>query len=340
MESKSCKICGTPITGPYRQYCTKCVYKKSRIVSTKVCTRCNQEFHPHSVQQTLCHVCNRLCIRFDNPRGGKWSLLCKECEYKARGSANATHASKLESRNCRYCGKSFQPNVYNQYVCNDVHYCKCPICGKQLEGIKDRCCSVDCQTVAQKLKNNKNWGADYPLQTERGMDLFKARNIELYGTPFPVTIFGGGPIAKADIVMCDLLTQQGISAQVRFKLDTYCFDIHILDTNILIEMNGTYWHSIICQQSPKSKYYHQDRSKIASNAGYICIHVYDWDNVNNIILLLNSGKKLTGSQFNEPKLHWYNYKEHIIDDGTQKWDDMIPRGYLPVYDAGQEVIAI
>ena len=53
-------------------------------------------------------------------------------------------------------------------------------------------------------------------------------------------------------------------------------DILVPEAKLAIEFNGNYWHSD--QQKPKS--YHFDKTKLANDAGYRMIHIWegDWDN--------------------------------------------------------------
>lgn len=79
-----------------------------------------------------------------------------------------------------------------------------------------------------------------------------------------------------------------------FPLEHYIYDFKI--GNILIEINPTYTHN--STEAPRfsgskecrvlDKDYHFNKSLIAQKHGYICFHVWDWDNEDDIIRKLNA----------------------------------------------------
>lgn len=83
----------------------------------------------------------------------------------------------------------------------------------------------------------------------------------------------------------------GIFTEFEYRIDRKCYDIHIKDTNILLEIDPTYTHNAIGNHWDKKgtdKNYHLEKTKLAVENGYRCIHVFDWDDVNKVIQLLAS----------------------------------------------------
>lgn len=100
--------------------------------------------------------------------------------------------------------------------------------------------------------------------------------------------------------------------------------------------------------------------------GYICIHIFDWDDLEDIIKLIknpinieenkyitkNNNKIIIDNSkipmislenYNliktiKPRSNWYNSKtkEHILDDNFDK-ELMIEHGFVEIYDCGQSV---
>lgn len=81
----------------------------------------------------------------------------------------------------------------------------------------------------------------------------------------------------------------GISTEFEYRIDRKCYDIHIKDTNILLEIDPTYTHNAIGNHWDKKgmdKSYHLEKTKLAADNGYRCIHIFDWDDLDKVIQLL------------------------------------------------------
>ena len=65
--------------------------------------------------------------------------------------------------------------------------------------------------------------------------------------------------------------------------------------NTLIEINPYATHNStwgIRNNPPKSSNYHQQKSKLAADNGYFCIHIFDWDDQNKIIQMLKNKQRI------------------------------------------------
>lgn len=94
--------------------------------------------------------------------------------------------------------------------------------------------------------------------------------------------------SKTNEAFSKILDEYEIEYESEFPISDYSYDFHILDTNILIEIDPTYTHSSHPTHfnfSGKDKNYHLNKSKTASENEYRCIHVFDWDDK---YLILNS----------------------------------------------------
>lgn len=96
-------------------------------------------------------------------------------------------------------------------------------------------------------------------------------------------------ISKINIAFSELLKNEGINVEFEWYVGGKYYDLCIVDSNILIEINPTYTH---CSQ-PNFYYkdgmnpqYHLEKSKIARENGYRCIHIFDWDNNEKILNML------------------------------------------------------
>lgn len=95
-----------------------------------------------------------------------------------------------------------------------------------------------------------------------------------------------------------------------FKIDKYLIEIDPWIThNSSAEYNKNY--------SVKDKYYHQQKSIVAKEHGYICFHIFDWINMQDIIDIILSQVDFD-IQIQEPTLHIYDYKNNKIVNEANK----------------------
>ena len=105
-----------------------------------------------------------------------------------------------------------------------------------------------------------------------------------------------------------------IETEFVIGLKSYDFKIN----EYLIEINPSATHnSTFCPFSdgkPRDKYYHQNKTKLALENGYICIHIWDWTDKDLIIkqLLENTLPNIIG--FEEPRKFIYDIKENKLTD--------------------------
>ena len=86
----------------------------------------------------------------------------------------------------------------------------------------------------------------------------------------------------------EMLQAVGLEIEYEKGVGGKWFDIWIKGTNILIEIDPSHTHSIQPAWYGKGidKNYHRDKTLVAQNNGYRCIHVFDWDDVEKIINLV------------------------------------------------------
>lgn len=90
-----------------------------------------------------------------------------------------------------------------------------------------------------------------------------------------------------------LLTDNDIIFLREFRLVSKVFDFKVNKNLVEIDPYATHnstWG--IFSDGPKPKYYHRDKSQIAEDNGYRCIHVWDWDDRDRIIKLLLPRKRI------------------------------------------------
>lgn len=103
---------------------------------------------------------------------------------------------------------------------------------------------------------------------------------------------GGTNDSKPNKYFAALLEENNIKYTTEFILKPYRYDFKV--GNYLIEINPTATHNSTfgILGEPKDINYHKDKSQVAYESGYRCMHVWDWDNVNAIIELLKPKERV------------------------------------------------
>ena len=86
----------------------------------------------------------------------------------------------------------------------------------------------------------------------------------------------------------------GLSTDFEKDIEHRPFDIFILDTNVVIEINPSYTHSIVSNHWGEGKEvdYHLKKTQLAEDNGFRCIHIFDWDDTEKIAAMLQPKKNV------------------------------------------------
>ena len=134
------------------------------------------------------------------------------------------------------------------------------------------------------------YGVDNPSHSSELMQKARESCIQKYGVPYGCLVPSAqahvGRISKINIAFHDKLINNGVDSSFEFYLDGRFFDIALNNERILIEIDPSYTHN--CLKNPWGGpgvkiNYHRDKSAIAKAAGYRCIHIFDWDDVDRIV---------------------------------------------------------
>ena len=82
------------------------------------------------------------------------------------------------------------------------------------------------------------------------------------------------------------LDELGIRHELEFYLARKSYDIRLLDERTLIEIDPTYTHNAVGNHWDSegiAEDYHLSKTKLANEAGYRCIHIFDWDDQEKIL---------------------------------------------------------
>lgn len=290
----------------------------------KTCAYCGEPFETNSPQKIYCNrphyrpcpICGTPVKMIDNDFSRPPKCCSKECSWKLR-------QQRFEVRKCIFCGREFKPNSGCQIACSATHYDRCEVCGKEFvrtvanynDGVTT--CSPECTREKCRLNSLAKYGTEHPMQNQQVQEKFHdamyqkygvrhalqiptkikqqqmkvvETNMQRWGVPyacFTPNCKAAHPelISVTNQKFAERLNAAGLETTMEKVVGNRSFDIAIVGTNILIELDPTYTHNAYGNHygDGLNKYYHRDKSQIAAENGYRCIHVFDWDNWTSII---------------------------------------------------------
>jgi len=173
------------------------------------------------------------------------------------------------------------------------------------------------EEMQQKFKQTciDRYGVDNPSKSELVKEKIKSTMVERYGVEYGLLFSSANKHRLSKINQCigDAIQKQtGLNVEYEFPLGGKSYDIHVQDTDILIEIDPTYTHNLVGNHwtdKGLDKKYHINKSKIAAEAGYRCIHIFDWDDVDKIIELVKPKQKIYARECSIYKLN-----ENVTDE--------------------------
>ena len=211
------------------------------------------------------------------------------------------------------------------------------------------------EVIKERLRqtNLKNLGVPYPMMSKSIVEKRNNTNIIRYGGFAPLHSVGvkekesntcqvryGYPWAcmrpearkysndsGPNKAFAKLLDENNISYVREFHIGSYSYDFKV--GNTLIEVDPTWTHNALVNPFKRSgvkENYHQLKSQTAKNSGYHCIHIFDWDDVNKVVKLLQKGNNFI-----------YARKCVIKDVDIDECSSYLVNNHLQGYCKGQEV---
>lgn len=163
------------------------------------------------------------------------------------------------------------------------------------------------------------------LSKERGTCL------EKYGVPYPCMRkecrHSSSSNSKPNRLFRELLEDSQLEWEPEFHVHNFSYDFRC--NNTLIEINPTATHNL--DWSPFGEHrgielnYHSLKTATAVEAGYDCMHVWDWDDYGKIIQLLSS------------RIFIYARKCEVREVSTSEARDFLSKYHLQSYLKGQPV---
>lgn len=160
---------------------------------------------------------------------------------------------------------------------------------------------TQCDTVKQAMAETlmRNHGVPFSGQIPESRIKAASTCMERYGFPNALLFDSSrekaakacvenrtGRSSRINRQFADKLRDRGFDVEEEFYLGRKSFDLAIKSLNLVIEIDPSYTHSTVpshWEVNGKDMIYHLERTKLAVDNGYRCIHIFDWDNWDNII---------------------------------------------------------
>ena len=156
--------------------------------------------------------------------------------------------------------------------------------------------------------------------------------LEKYGVDWPCQLAQCREAAHHTISQINLaigakLEELGYAIQYEKSLGAYSYDICIESLKILLEVNPSYTHNTVGNHYGIVRHpdYHRLKTMAASQQGYRCIHIFDWDDLQKVYMLLL------------PKVTIYARDCKIHDVSSQEADEFLTLYHIQNKCRGQQV---
>lgn len=307
-----CKICGKAFeSAAHRNLCYDDHYRTcpdcgesvlwNKIEEFKGCKRCNQKRAVTARKQTM-------LARY----GGETTLQSKQLSAKARATNLSKYGHENAMQNTAVQKKAKTTNIAKYGHENAMSN---PDIAKKSAQTR----SLNIDTTVEHIKRAwlEKYGVDNVSKCPEIIDKITATFLNRYGVKRAVNVpefrqkmidsmidkygvayytqseayrhHSNFRISKINKEFAVRLTDRQIAYQSEFSLGLKSYDIFLSDIQTLIEIDPTYTHNIIGNHwntHGLSMYYHRDKTQLAEDNGYRCIHVWDWDDWDKVVDLI------------------------------------------------------
>lgn len=171
------------------------------------------------------------------------------------------------------------------------------------------------------------YGVDNPMQCEMIKKKLSDSCMEKFGVAWPcmreeARFSGFGGNSAPNVTFYNELLQVFSSDMIQreFTIGHYSYDFKIGKN--LIEINPTSTHNStwgLYEKEGKPKTYHKDKSEVAKESGYRCIHVWDWDSYSSIIKLLQPRTRIYARDCEVREVDVSSAKSFIEENHIQRY---------------------
>lgn len=233
--------------------------------------------------------------------------ICLVCGNPVRFDLNKLDYAKYCSSACcnsdpNKMEKTYQNNLQKYGVKNI----------SQLQEVRDKVkqtnlerYGVECVMKSPIIKAKIQQSLNKRTQEEKQKIKDKQKNtmMERYGMEYSILLpnvrTNNAVHSKPNDMFAKLLEKNKIQYVREFPIGKFLYDFKI--GNLLIEINPSITHNINFNpfnNKPIDENYHFNKSLTAKNNGYKCIHVWDWDDIDKVIHLLQKRKTIRANKCN------------------------------------------
>lgn len=244
----------------------------------------------------------------------KVDKICEKCGKQFVGSINTKHSI------CRSCVQKIAV-AKREETCLQRYGVKNP--SEKEEFVKK---------IANTMKNR--YGAKCAMLVPEFRNKQEETCLERYGTRYYVQSEEGIKsqhvrVSSKNKKAKEILESIGLDVETEFVLDNYSYDLHIIGTNILIEIDPTYTHNSFHNHYDNhgiDPNYHITKSISAEENGFRCIHVFDWEDMKMILNMF------------EPKTKLYARKCKLVENvDEQKLKSFLAENHIQGSCRGQSI---
>lgn len=225
---------------------------------------------------------------------------------------------EIQYKKCEVCGNEFELHwPYTQHTCSP----KCRGEYRKMTGISRSVYQKACETnlqqygfenpgerpeIHKKMEDTmeERYGVRYARYLPDVEEKVRKTCLERYGVPYYIQTEDANKDNRKRISFInerfsEFLSDNGIDNSLEKYLGGKFYDIVIEDRKIVIEIDPTYTHNSVGNHWNShgiDSNYHRDKSILASEHGYRCIHVFDWDNWNDVLNILKVPSKMVGAR--------------------------------------------
>ena len=225
---------------------------------------------------------------------------------------------EIKYKKCEVCGKEFELHwPYTQHTCSP----KCRGQYRKMTGVSRSVYQKACETnfqrygfenqgerseIHKKMEDTmeERYGVRYARYLPEVEERVRKTCLERYGVPYYIQTEDANKDNRKRISFINekfskFLSDNGIDNSLEKFLGGKFYDIVMEDRKIVIEIDPTYTHNSIGNHWNShgiDSNYHKDKSMIAIEHGYRCIHVFDWDNWNDILNILKAPHTTIGAR--------------------------------------------